>query len=46
MTNGLSLVVYSYFPFFIGLMIVAVVNFLDDMKSLSDSVRLWRNMLQ
>lgn len=33
-------VVVDYFPFLCGLLIVAVVSFVDDIRSLSDSVRL------
>ena len=33
-------VVWGYVPFLVGLIIVAVVSFVDDVKSLPDSVRL------
>ena len=38
--KGNGPVVMSYFPFFIGLLTIATVSFVDDVRSLPDSVRL------
>ena len=40
MVKGESDVVLEYLPFLVGLLIVASVSFIDDIRSLPDSVRL------